>query len=136
MDRRDFVKGAAAASAGSFAFGPGLFDGGRARAQSVQADGSVQGARPNILVIKVDELRFPTVFPSGINSAEAFLKAFMPNLYQLWQNGVKFASHYTAANACTPARGTIITGLYSQQSWLVTTVLSRARRAGIGCSPG
>ena len=106
MDRRTFVrifvKGAAAAASGSFTFGPGLFDGGRARAQSLQAGGSVQGARPNILVIKVDQLRFPSVFPPGIKSVDDFLKAFMPNLYQLWRNGVKFASHYTAACACTP----------------------------------
>ncbi len=122
MDRRTFVKGAAAASAASFAFGPGVFDGGRARAQNAQAGGSSQGARPNILVIKVDELRFPSVFPPGITNPGDFLKQVMPNLYQLWQYGVKFAGHYTAANACTPARGTIITGLYSQQSWLVQTV--------------
>ncbi len=125
MDRRTFVRGAAAASAGSFAFGPGLFDGGRASAKGFQADGSVQGASPNILVIKVDQLRFPSVFPSGIDSPDEFLKQVMPNLYQLWQNGVKFASHYTAACACTPARGTIITGLYSQQSWLVQTILAK-----------
>ena len=122
MDRRSFVKGAATAA--SFAFGPGVFDGGRAEAQSVQAGGSTQG-RPNILVIKVDQLRFPTVFPPGINSAGEFLQKYMPNLYLLWQNGVKFASHYTAASACTPARGTIITGLYSQQSWLVNTILAK-----------
>lgn len=125
MDRRTFVKGAAAASAGSFAFGPGLFDSGRASAKGVQADGSVQGARPNILVIKVDQLRFPSVFPPGIDSPDEFLKQVMPNLHQLWQHGVKFASHYTAACACTPARGTIITGLYSQQSWLVQTILAK-----------
>ncbi|MBV9654808.1 MAG: sulfatase-like hydrolase/transferase [Acetobacteraceae bacterium] len=120
MDRRTFVKSAlAAASEGGFTFGPGLFDGGRVRAQ---ADGSVPGGRPNILVIKVDQLRFPSVFPPGINSVDAFLAAVMPNLYQLWRSGVKFAGHYTASNACTPARGTIITGLYSQQSWLVQTV--------------
>ncbi|MBV9747405.1 MAG: sulfatase-like hydrolase/transferase [Acetobacteraceae bacterium] len=122
MDRRTFVKGAAAASAASFAFGPGVFDGGRARAQSAQTGGSGQGTRPNILVIKVDELRFPSVFPPGITNPGDFLKQVMPNLYQLWQHGVKFAGHYTAACACTPARGTIITGLYSQQSWLVNTV--------------
>ena len=105
----------AAASAGSFTFGPGLFDGGRASAQSLQVDGSVQSARPNILVIKVDQLRFPKVFPPGINNAGDFLKQFMPNLYQLWQHGVKFAGHYTAASACTPARGTIIIGLASAE---------------------
>jgi arylsulfatase A-like enzyme len=126
MDRRTFVKGAAAAaaSAGGFVFGPGLFDGGRARAQGAQAGGPVPGARPNILVIKVDELRFPSVFPPGVNSAGEFLQKFMPNLYQLWRNGVKFAGHHTAACACTPARGTIISGLYSQQSWLVQTITS------------
>jgi hypothetical protein len=40
-----------------------LFDGGCTRVQSMQVDGSVQGARPNILIIKVDKLRFPSVFP-------------------------------------------------------------------------
>ena len=124
MDRRSFVKGAASVSTGSVALGSGVFDGGRANAQGVQADAAVQGARPNILVIKVDQLRFPTVFPSGIRTPGEFLKQFMPNLHQLWRNGVKFAGHYTAACACTPARGTIISGLYSQQSWLVQTILA------------
>ena len=36
-----FVKGAAAAASGGFTFGPGLFEGGRARAQSLQAGGLV-----------------------------------------------------------------------------------------------
>jgi hypothetical protein len=40
-----------------------LFDGGCARVQSMQANGSVQRARSNILIIKVDELRFPSVVP-------------------------------------------------------------------------
>jgi arylsulfatase A-like enzyme len=48
----------------------------------------------------------------------------MPNLFRLWQAGVKFDNYHTAANACTPARGTIISGLYSQQSWVLTTLVS------------
>ena len=49
----------------------------------------------------------------------------MPNVYlNLWQNGVKFGNYHTAANACTPSRGVLITGLYSQQNWLITTILS------------
>jgi arylsulfatase A-like enzyme len=124
MDRRSFVKSAAATSAASFAFGSGLFDGG-ARAQSAQENHAIQDTKPNILVIEVDQLRFPTVFPPGIDSVDQFLQLFMPNLHQLWRNGVKFAGHYTAACACTPARGTIITGLYSQQSWLVSTILAK-----------
>jgi arylsulfatase A-like enzyme len=35
---------------------------------------------------------------------------------------VKFGRHYTAASACTPSRGVLITGLYSQQSWLMLTL--------------
>src|SRR5215475_14995866 len=41
----------------------------------------------------------------------------------LWVPGVKFAGHYTAGTACTPARGTLVTGLYTQQSWLLATIL-------------
>ena len=50
-------------------------------------------------------------------------RKLMPNFYrQIWTKGVKFYNYYIAANACTPARGTIISGLYSQQSWLMTTI--------------
>ncbi len=126
MDRRTFVKGAATATAAAnFSLGAGVFDGGQAQAQSDRPSGAGRSGKPNILVIKVDQLRFPTVFPAGINSTGDFLRRYMPNLHQLWQSGVKFANHYTAACACTPARGTMITGLYSQQSWLVQTILAK-----------
>jgi arylsulfatase A-like enzyme len=78
---------------------------------------------PNILFILVDEMRFPKVFPAGITTPDQFLQTFMPNTYKLWLNGVKFANHHTAASACTPARGVLISGLYSQQSWCVLTIL-------------
>lgn len=80
---------------------------------------------PNILFVMVDELRFPTVFPQGIEEASGFFAAFMPNVYRLWQRGVKFTAHMTNANACTPARGTLLTGLYSQQTWLCETLTSK-----------
>jgi arylsulfatase A-like enzyme len=81
-------------------------------------------ASPNILFIIVDQLRFPSVFPDGITDPAVFLAKYMPNLAKLWESGVKFGNHFTAGNACTPARGTLITGLYSQQSWLCATILS------------
>jgi arylsulfatase A-like enzyme len=78
---------------------------------------------PNILFIHVDEMRFPTVFPSGINDVAGFLSKFMPNTYnKLWQNGVKFANYHTAASACSPSRGAFTTGLYSQQNWVTQTI--------------
>jgi len=82
-------------------------------------------SRPNILFILVDELRFPSVFPPGVNDAGEFLHRFMPHVHSLWRRGVKFGRHYTAASACTPSRGVLITGLYSQQSWLMLTLTNQ-----------
>ena len=45
----------------------------------------------------------------------------MPNLARLRDGGVSFEGHYTAANDCTPARGTLLTGLYSQQTGCLVT---------------
>ena len=91
------------------------------------SDSFKDGSRPpNILFVMVDELRFPTVFPQGIEDAAGFFAAFMPNVSRLWKRGVKFTSHMTNANACTPARGTLLTGLYSQQTWLCETLTSNS----------
>src|SRR3954464_10283681 len=119
MKRRDFLKSTAAATGGGI-----LTNLGQAAAQDSTANNPVRGRKPNILFILVDELRYPTVFPDGIQEPGQFLAQYMPNLYKLWAHGVKFGNHHTAANACTPSRGVLISGLYSQQSWLITTILS------------
>jgi arylsulfatase A-like enzyme len=119
MKRRDFLKSTAAVTGGVFS---GLH---KASARKAAGNGPVPGPQPNILFILVDELRFPTVFPEHIKTPGEYLKKYMPNLHKkLWKKGVKFGNYHTAANACTPSRGVIITGLYSQQSWLVDTILS------------
>jgi uncharacterized sulfatase len=71
--------------------------------------------------ILVDEMRFPSVFPTGVNSPEGFLRKFMPNVFELWRHGVRFQRYYSAGNACSPARATLATGLYPHQEWLLTT---------------
>ncbi len=116
MKRRTFLQSAGAVTAGALA--------GSAHAQENRGSDPVPGSKPNILFILVDELRYPSVFPNGISDAGEFLSCYMPQLYKLWKSGVKFGNYHTAANACTPARGTLISGLYSQQSWLLTTILS------------
>jgi Sulfatase/TAT (twin-arginine translocation) pathway signal sequence len=120
MKRRDFLKTSAAVTGGSLLNELGV---GKLLAQT-QDGTEVSGPRPNILFLLVDELRFPSVFPKGVKDAGEFLCKFMPNLYCLWQRGVKFGNHHTAANACTPSRGVLITGLYSQQNWLISTILA------------
>jgi arylsulfatase A-like enzyme len=73
-------------------------------------------AKPNILVIVVDQLRFPVWFspdPAGVG--------LPPNLQRLRQGAVSFARHYTASNDCTPARSTLLTGLYTHQTGCMIT---------------
>ena len=111
MERRSFLKAAAAIPAA-----------GLAEKLASSAEAASPSAKPNILFIFCDELRYPSVFPAGINSVDGFLQKFMPNVHKLWLQGVKFANHFTAATACTPSRGVLLTGLYSQQSWLLQTI--------------
>jgi arylsulfatase A-like enzyme len=71
---------------------------------------------PNILMIMVDQLRTPQWF-----SATPAAMAAMPNLARLRKGGVSFESHYTAANDCTPARATMLTGLHTHQTGCMIT---------------
>jgi uncharacterized sulfatase len=113
MKRRGFLKTTTAAVAGATV----------ASRLGFAKNATEPGAQPNILFILVDELRWPSVFPKGAHNVESYFKKFMPNLYNnLWKKGVKFSNYNTAACACTPSRGTIITGLYSHQNWLMTTI--------------
>ena len=118
MKRRDFLKTTTAVTGGIFS---GLY---KASAEGIPEHRPVPGDKPNILLILVDELRYPTVFPDDIKTPQQFLDRFMPHVHSLWRRGVKFGEYHNAANACTPSRGVMITGLYSQQSWLMTTITS------------
>jgi arylsulfatase A-like enzyme len=73
-------------------------------------------AHPNILVIVVDQLRFPQWFspsPAGL--------VLPPNLQRLREDSVSFARHYTASNDCTPSRAALLTGLYTHQTGCMIT---------------
>ena len=125
VSRRAFVKGGVAAGGLLGAGGLGI-----ARlADATQDDSSAadavpsapppvapSAARPNILVIVVDQLRYPVWF-----SPMADGTALPPNLRRLREGAVSFAGHYTAANDCTPARSTLLTGLYTHQTGCMIT---------------
>ncbi len=77
---------------------------------------SARQEKPNILVIIVDQLRFPQWFspaPAGVG--------LPPNLQRLRQGAVSFARHYTASNDCSPSRSTLLTGLYTHQTGCMIT---------------
>lgn len=114
VDRRDFLKKSGAVAAGGLLADLGIFE---------QAAGAARrtNGRPNIVFILVDEMRFPRVFPAGVQTPAEFLRRYMPNVFYLWQHGVKFEGYYSSGNACSPARATIATGLYPHQQWLLAT---------------
>jgi arylsulfatase A-like enzyme len=72
--------------------------------------------RPNILVILVDQLRAPQWFTAAPGMA-----ALLPSIARLRREGVSFERHYTASNDCTPARSTLLTGLYTHQTGCMIT---------------
>ncbi|HXD54642.1 MAG TPA: sulfatase-like hydrolase/transferase [Solirubrobacteraceae bacterium] len=72
--------------------------------------------RPNILVVMVDQLRYPQWF-----SATPMGMALPPNLRRLREGAVSFGRHYTASNDCSPARAAMLTGLYTHQTGCMIT---------------
>lgn len=75
-----------------------------------------QPGQPNILIIVVDQLRFPQ-WLSPTESASGL----PPHIDALAEGAVSFARHYTASNDCSPARSTLLTGLYTHQTGCMIT---------------
>lgn len=118
MDRREFLQAFAASAALSLT-GCGTSSDNQLPGQ-VNPPGVVQ---PNIILLIVDQLRYPVHFPAGVSTPDQFIARFMPNLHRhIWRDGVKFANHQIAASACTPSRGVMLSGLYAQQTWVLTTI--------------
>ncbi len=120
MKRRTFLKSAGLAAGGLAASAslPG-FVGGQAKAQDTADAPKVwkdNSGRPNILVIMVDQLRFP----QGLFTQE-IMDIHAPNLKELREKSVSFESHYAAAAMCTPSRSTMLTGLYTHQNGIFLT---------------
>jgi len=72
--------------------------------------------KPNVLVILVDQWRQERWFPSP-----ALYAMNTPNVARLARSGVNFTHHFTAANDCTPARSTLVTGLHTHQTGCMIT---------------
>lgn len=109
IDRRRLLIGSAAAAA-SVGLGASVLAACSTKPLSPPGSRS-DGGQPNILVIIVDEMRFPMWFPG-----QDQLDALLPNIARIRRNAVSFERHYTAANVCTAARGALVTGLYSHQT--------------------
>ncbi len=124
VDRRTFLK--RGAIAGGVLAGAGLgikalaeADGDEPTKPKATADRTAARptpSQPNILVIMVDQLRFPQWFgASGVGAA------LPPTIQRLRQGGVSFGHHYTASNDCSPSRAAMLTGLYTHQTGCMIT---------------
>ena len=107
-----------ATAAGALALGSlGLSQAARALdAEPVSAASSRRQTQPNVLVILVDEMRAPRWFPD-----QASLDRMLPHTASIRRGAVSFARHFVASNCCTPARGALVTGLYSHQTGCLVT---------------
>ena len=123
ITRRELITAAVVGAAGAAVAGASA-------APAVAAPRDPNRRRPNIILIMVDEMRYPQHFPAGIATAEDWLAAFMPNLHRLWERGVKFRHHYTAGTACSPSRASLVTGLYPHQNWCLQTRKGKGGTAG------
>jgi len=128
LTRRSFltgglVAGGAALGAGAIIRAANGTDGdppsAPAAAQPIAAQrppGPSSRPQPNILVIVVDQMRFPQWLFPGV-----FEGGLPPNVAALRRDSVSFAYHYTVSNDCTPSRAALLTGLYTHQTGCMIT---------------
>jgi arylsulfatase A-like enzyme len=120
MDRRAFLR-----KAGGGVLGASLL------ARPALARAANVARRPNILVVLIDQMRQPQHF-----SPEVRLHQLLPGLARLRAQSVAFTGHYTAANMCSPARGTMLTGLYTHQTAAMLTLALNGDAPQPGLNPG
>jgi uncharacterized sulfatase len=83
------------------------------------------GTQPNIIMVMLDQMRFPMHLPPGVADADGFVEKYMPNLFKfIWSKGVRFDNYYIAASDCTAGRATVYTGLYAYQTYLMLTLIT------------
>lgn len=78
--------------------------------------------KPNILFVMTDQHRLSAVGAYGPTPCRT------PNLDRLAREGIRFQNAYTATPVCSPARATVMTGLYAHTHGITSNIHE------IGCS--
>ncbi|MGC9349321.1 MAG: sulfatase-like hydrolase/transferase [Anaerolineae bacterium] len=76
----------------------------------------VQPERPNILLVFTDQNKLSAIGSYGDTPCQT------PNLDRLAQTSTRFETAYTTCPVCSPARGTIMTGLYPHAHGICSNV--------------
>jgi arylsulfatase A len=90
---------------------------------SSPAIGAERTARPNFIVINIDDLGYADIGPYGSPNAT-------PHLDRLAREGRKLTSHY-AAHLCSPSRAALMTGCYAKRVLPMPGVLFPANPVGL-----
>jgi arylsulfatase A len=72
-----------------------------------QNSSQVEQAKPNILIIYIDDLGYGDIGVNGANGVKT------PNIDKIANNGLNFTNAYCTAATCTPSRFSLLTGTYS-----------------------
>ena len=112
LDRRQFLH-LVGGTAGGIALG--TLSGGQPEAHDAADKIPLRGGgnftkRPNFLILMCDQNRFPPFYET--DEIRRWRHQYLVTQELLRDNGLEFTRHYTAATACSPARGTIYTGQY------------------------
>lgn len=93
---------------------------------STAAGGMVQavGRRPNIVLILADDLGYGDLGCYGNREIRT------PHLDRMAQEGVRFTSFMVSWPACTPSRGSILTGRYPQRNGLYDMIRNNEVNSG------
>jgi hypothetical protein len=106
----------------SGAFGWDLTSAGRQAAAAPAADTLTPAnltVNPNILMIMVDQLRLPQFWLTA--DQQYVVDTMCPNIAWLRNTSYNFVNFYVCAQACTPSRATLLTGLYAPQTGVFST---------------
>lgn len=107
VNRREFVR-RSACGAGAIALGAGIGTG--CGASAMRSATAKKGSKPNLLFIWTDQQRWDTLPTYGNSRVEA------PNLEALARRSAVFDRSYVTHPVCTPSRGSVMTGMWPQQT--------------------
>ena len=115
MKRRDFIKKAGGVTAGAVL------------ASSAMAKSSESGGKPNLLVIMTDEHSFRTLgcYRKTLSKEQAHMWGEgniveTPYIDSIAKEGALCTNFYSTSPVCSPARGSFMTGLYPQNTPVLT----------------
>ena len=106
--RREFLKTSGVMAAGGAAAIGGILPA-SAQSEDKSKKNKLKG-KPNILLMLVDEMRYPPVYEA--NGAKQFRQQYLKTQNVLRASGVEFHRHYAASTACAPSRTSMFTGHY------------------------